>query len=338
MKNSKTTMEEKKYGTTTLFDPKDGNTIIEPSGKGSGYWAGAPSVYFDSTKGKFYLSYRLRKPHPHRGSESRIAESVDGVKFTDIWSVRKEDLGSSSLERSALVVTPNGKYRLYISYVDPVGNRWRIDMMEADSPEHFDVSLRKRILTADSLQVEGVKDPYFLIFNGVHYMFFSYAPKLQSVSLEQVAQLHTTGDIFNTGKVKSVTGLATSQDGVSFRWLRDVPLLGTGWDSHTARVTCVLPTSSGFVVFYDGASDGARNYEEFTGIATSPDLVHYERISLERPVLVSPFGTGSLRYTHAISVGNDFYFYYECSRPDGSHELRLNIVKKEHLEALSVDN
>ncbi len=332
------TIEQEKLSSLTLFDPKDGNTIIEPPGKGPGHWAGAPNVYFDSTERKFYLSYRLRKPHPQRGSESRIAESTDGLKFTDIWSVRKEDLETSSMERSALVVTSNGEYRLYISYVDPANNKWRIDMMEADSPEHFDISKRKSILNADSLQVEGVKDPHFLILDGVYYMFFSYAPKLQSVSPEQIAHLHTTGDIFNTGKVKSVTGLATSQDGISFRWLRDVSLLGTGWDSHTARVTCVLPARSGFTIFYDGASDGERNYEEFTGIATSSDLLHYKRISLERPVLVSPFGTGSLRYIHAINVSDDFYFYYECSLPDGSHDLRLNIVKKKNLETLSVDN
>ncbi len=332
------TIEQEKLSSLTLFDPKDGNTIIKSPGKGPGYWAGAPSVYFDSTERKFYLSYRLRKPHPDRGSESRIAESVDGVKFTDIWSVRKEDLGSSSIERSALVVTPNGKYRLYISYVDPVNNKWRIDMMESDDPRDFDISQRKSILTADDVQAEGVKDPHFLILNGTYHMFFSYAAKPSSVPLEQISQLHSTGDIFNTGKVKSKSGLAISQDGISFKWLRDVLSLGTFWDSHTTRVTCVLSAKHGFTIFYDGASDGGRNYEEFTGIATSKDLVNYQRISLERPVLVSPFGTGSLRYIHAINVSDDFYFYYECSLPDGSHDLRLNIVKKKNLETLSVDN
>ncbi len=331
-------VEKEKSGTKTLFDPKDGNTIIKSPGNGPGYWAGAPNVYFDSIKRKFYLSYRLRKPHPHRGSESRIAESTDGAKFTDIWSVRKEDLGSSSMERSALIVTPNGAYRLYISYVDPVNNKWRIDMMQSDDPRHFDILQRESILTADSMQVEGVKDPYILSLNGVHHMFFSYAPKLQGFSPEQIARLHTTGDIFNTGKVKSRTGLALSQGGISFRWLRDVLPLGKSWDSHTARVTCVLPLKRGFVIFYDGASHGEPNYEEFTGIATSPDLVHYERISRERPVLVSPFGSGSLRYVSAVSVGDDFYFYYECSRQDGSHELRLNIVGKDNLKAFGVDD
>ena len=331
-------VEKEKSETKTLFDPKDGNTIIDSPGKGSGYWAGAPSAYFDAAKGKFYLSYRLRKPHPQRGSESRIAESTDGLKFTDIWSVRKEDLETSSMERSALIVTPNGAYRLYISYVDPVNNKWRIDMMESDDPRYFNIAKRRSILSADGMQVEGVKDPHFLILDGAYYMFFSYAEKLSNGSPEQITQLHATGDIFNTGKVKSKSGLAVSQDGISFQWLRDVLSLGTSWDSHTARVACVLPVKHGYAIFYDGASDGERNYEESTGIATSNDLVHYERISSERPGLVSPFGTGSLRYVSAVSVGDNFYFYYECSKPDGSHDLRLSIVKKGNVETLDVNN
>ncbi len=332
------TVEEKESRKTALFDPQNGNTIVNPPGEGSGYWAGAPSVYFDAAKAKFYLSYRLRKPHPQRGSESRIAESIDGLKFTDIWSVRKEDLETSSMERSALMVIPNGEYRLYISYVDPVNNKWRIDMMESNDPRHFDNSKRRAILTADGMQVEGVKDPQFLVLDGKYYMFFSYAEKPSNGSAEQLSQWHATGDIFNTGKVKSKTGLAVSQDGISFKWLRDVLLLGTSWDSHTARVTCVLPVKNGFAVFYDGASDGERNYEESTGIATSSDLVRYERISRERPLLVSPYGSGSLRYLSAVGAGTDYYFYYECSRPDGSHDLRMNTVKKENLEALGVNS
>ncbi|MHB1686791.1 MAG: glycoside hydrolase family protein [Ignavibacteriaceae bacterium] len=331
-------MHEQKYGTTTLFDPKDGFTIIEPPGKGNGYWAGAPSIYYDNTKGKFYLSYRIREPHPSRGIESRIAESSDGIKFRDIWSLRKEDLGSTSIERSALLSITKKIYRLYVSYVDPVDNRWRIDMMEAESPEHFDVSLRKMILTAKDLQVEGVKDPYILVIDGMYYMFYSYAQKLQNVSHEQTTQLHSTGDIFNTGKVQSLTGIALSQDGISFRWLRDVSLMRDGWDSYTFRVTCVLPTKTGFIVFYDGNSEGKPNYEELTGLATSQDLVHYERISKERPMLISSYGIGSLRYIDAIRVDNDYFYYYEYSRSDGSHELRLNIVKRGNLGAFDDNN
>lgn len=331
-------MQKQKNEIVELFDPNKGTTVIHPTENSRGFWAGAPSIYYDNTKGKFYLSYRIREPRPSRGIESRIAESSDGIKFRDIWSLRKEDLGSTSIERSALLSITKKIYRLYVSYVDPVDNRWRIDMIEAESPEHFDVSLRKTILTANDLQVEGVKDPYILVIDGMYYMFFSYAPKLQNVSHEQTTQLHSTGDIFNTGKVQSLTGIALSQDGISFRWLRDVSLPGDGWDSYTFRVTCVLPTKTGFIIFYDGASKGKPNYEELTGLATSQDLVHYERISQERPALISPYGTGSLRYIDAIRVDNDYFYYYEYSRSDGSHELRLNIVKNGNLGVFDGNN
>ncbi len=328
------TVREREFQRTTLFDPKDGNIIIVPPGKGSGNWAGAPNIYFDNVKGKFYLSYRLRKPHPQRGSESRIAESMDGLKFTDIWSVRKEDLQTSSMERSAIMITPDGRHRLYISYVDPVTNKWRIDLVEANDLRDLDISKRRLIMNGDGMEVEGVKDPHFLIIDGAYYMFFSYAGRPQNGTAEHLAQLHSTRDIFNTGKVKSLSGLAVGEDGLSFKWLREVLSVGTSWDSHTSRITCVLPVRSGFVIFYDGYSDGKRNYEEFTGLATSKDLVHYDRVSSERPALVSPYGTGSLRYASAVAVGDELYVYYECSRADGSHDLRMNVVKKEDLEAI----
>src|SRR5262245_19140843 len=94
---------QKWYGLPLAFDPGEGETVIEPPGTGQGWWAGACSAAVDADAGRFYLSYRLRKPRElGRGVECRVAESEDGVQLRDIWRMGKEALASPSVERSAL--------------------------------------------------------------------------------------------------------------------------------------------------------------------------------------------------------------------------------------------
>src|SRR5690554_4636635 len=97
-----------------LFDPQHGQTLFEPPGEGPGHWVGAPSAAYDPERRKFYLYRRIRRSRPIRGGECRIAESDDGVRFTDIWSMTKEELEDSpSVERSALVRGFGGEWFLF---------------------------------------------------------------------------------------------------------------------------------------------------------------------------------------------------------------------------------
>ena len=121
-----------------LFAPETGTTIIEPAGNESGFWAGACNVLYDDETGKFYLYYRVRKPHPIRGGQCTIAESDDGVSFRTIWEATREEFDSPSIEKSSILKTSEGNWRLYISYVDSSDNRWRVDVMSADRPDAFD--------------------------------------------------------------------------------------------------------------------------------------------------------------------------------------------------------
>src|SRR2546423_5300301 len=104
------------------------------------------------------LAYRLRAPRPVRGYELRLARSRDGRRFEDIWSLHKDALGSSSIER-ACVVAVTGGVRLYMSFVDPADGRWRIDVLEARRPEDLGARSRHAALTAAPAGVESVKDP-----------------------------------------------------------------------------------------------------------------------------------------------------------------------------------
>lgn len=321
--------ERKWIGMIPLFDPAQGTTILTPEGQGRGYWKGACSAIYDSETGKFYLYYRIRSPRPVRGGECRIAESEDGIHFTDIWSAKKEDFNSSSIERSALVKCLDGKYRLYISYVDPADNRWRTDVMEADNPAGFKPQQRQKVFTAADINGEGVKDPFVIIVGRCYYMLLSYATKPVVNDSERLATMHDTADVYNTGVCKSSTGLAVSHDGVHFEWLGDVfAPPANGWDSYASRIGAVVYTPPVFTAFYDGSSDVSENYEEKTGLAISFDLMNYRRLTPEGPALVSPYGSGSLRYIDAVPFEDEIFYYYEMARADGSHEIRLNRVKK----------
>ena len=322
----------KKFADIPTFDPLSGLVIAEPPGSGPGYWAGAPSVIYDDERKKFYLYYRLRWPRGKgkfdRGGECRIAESDDGINFKTIWRATKDKFPTLSIERGCIVKTPDRKFRLYIGLVDTADNRWRIDMMEADDPSKFDPSKRVKILTADMTDGEGVKDPYIIRIGNSYWMYFSYAPKPENIPPEKKKELHKTADVFMTGYVSSLTGLAISQDGINFQWEGVVLDRGKSWDRWCARLTTIIPTPPFFTVYYDGAGSVKENYEEKTAIAVTFDLKNFQRISINGPALLSPYASGSIRYVEALKFKDKIYFYYEFTRADGAHELRVAVVKK----------
>ena len=86
--------------------------------------------------GFFYLAYRLRRPIGHgRGFANIVARSRDGVRFETVATLTKEAFGAESLERPAIAVTADGTWRAYISAATPGTKHWRVDVVEADTPE-----------------------------------------------------------------------------------------------------------------------------------------------------------------------------------------------------------
>lgn len=313
------------FGALPLFDPDKGTTVIEPLGSGSGWWAGAPSAFW--TGERFYLVYRLRRPQPERGGETRIAVSTDGVRFATIWTGHKEDFATPSIERGALTQTDDGIWRLYISYVDGADGRWRIDLLEAESPDGFDPAARVPVLTAADIGAEGVKDPWVYRVGGAWQMLVSYAPTPPARGLDQ-ARLHGTRDVYNTGLTKSLTGLATSDDGKAWRW--EGPILEpreAAWDAYATRLNTIVWRPPVWIGYYDGSASVAENYEERCGAVYSVDLRHWRRISHDGPILGATRGPGSVRYVEAVQGPNWIRYYYEWTRPDGSHELRTCLVQ-----------
>ncbi len=310
------------------WDPGRGVVVREPERAGPGYWAGCPGILYEPDRQRFLLSYRQRRPRgtaPDRGWRCALAASSDGVRFDDIWEIRKGELGTASMERFCLIPAPGGGYRLYISYVDPADNRWRIDVLEAADPASFAVRSARPALTAAGTGTEGVKDPYVLRIGPVTYLFASFAAA-RAFTAEERQRAHSTGDIYNAGMTTHPTGLATSLDGATFHWHGPVLDVGESWDAYQARLTCVVPLGAGYVGFYDGSASAGENYEERCGIATSGDMWHWQRLSPQRPWIVSPHGSGAIRYLDALVVNRQWWIYYETARADGAHDLRLHRV------------
>ncbi len=305
------------------FDPGQGQVIRQPPGTGPGYWAGAPSVTFDREAGDFYLVYRLRRPRgvePDRGAEVRIAKGRDGVSFEDIWTGSKDQLGSTSIERCALV-REGGTWALFVSYVDPSDGRWRIDRVEAERPDGFELPGARPVLTAAETGTEGVKDPFLFRVGNLYHMIASIATADRPASERD---LHGTSDVYNTGLIRSATGLATSEDGRRWSWEGEV--FGPsreGWDRYCARIGCVWYEPPVWLAIFDGSASVEENYEERCGLAFSHDLRRFERVSRQGPWRLPPHGSGALRYFDVIDRPEARFFYYEMARPDGSHDLRV---------------
>lgn len=318
--------EHKCLGTVPLFDPAGGWTVKAPPGDGPGNWAGAPSAIYDPERERFYLSYRVRRPLAEgRGYETRVAESADGREFHDVWVARKEQFDSPSIERSALLKTPGGGYRLYVSYVHRAANRWQIDLLEADSPSAFDPKRRVTVLRAEDADSEGVKDPVVLVLGGMYYMYVPYGPRSSVMAGSTEQELHGTGNVFTTGRVAHPTGLAVSADGVHFTWKGDVIAPGDGWDRNVARLSAVVYVPPVFTAFYDGRTGQADVYEDRTGVAVGLTPERFESLSRAAPALASPHSTGSLRYLDVVPLEDRFYYFYEAAREDGAHELRCSV-------------
>jgi hypothetical protein len=280
-------------------------------------------VTFDGGAGQFYLTYRLRRPrgvHPDRGAEVRIARGDDGLTFGDVWSGAKGQLGSPSIERCALTRGPEGGWLLYVSYVDPADGRWRIDLVEADRPEAFDLGRARPCLAAAGTGTEGVKDPFVFRVGSLYHMAVSYAAAAGAATAQD---LHGTADAYNTGLIRSATGLATSADGRQWDW--EGPLLvpgPPGWDGYCTRISCLWYEAPAWLALYDGSADVGENYEERCGLAYSLDLRQFRRVTRHGPLLAPPGGKGALRYFDVLDLPAARFFYYEMARPDGSHDLR----------------
>lgn len=281
--------------------------VLQPDDAGPGSWVGAPSAV--RVGEEIWLAYRRRRPVGQgRGIANVVARSVDGVRFRTVATVGKDAFGGESLERPALLRTPDGDWRLYVSVATPGTKHWRVDLVEASTPEGLAEATPVTVMPgSDRL---AVKDPVIMHVDGRWHAWASCHPLDDPEATDRMTTEH-----------------ATSDDGVQWTW-HGTALAGRpgAWDARGARVSSVLLDGAVPVAFYDGRATAEQNWEERTGLARLVEPLsagaRFEAVG-DAPVGVSPYGLGGARYLTAVPLRDgSTRFYVEVSRPDGAHDLR----------------
>ena len=301
------------------FDPDEGHVVREPPGRGYGYWSGGHKVFFDHQTQQFVLFYRERTPlEKGRGGRCAVAISRDGVYFSDVWTATKEDFASSSIEVGHCVRDLNGAWKLYVSYEVESGRYWRIDVVEGPTLQELDVQGRRTVFQPQSFGQASLKDPTVYVSDD-SYIVYVIGGSLNPPVVQ--------GDEIQLGG-GDATFLATSPDGHYFTTLKRIfqPPNADTWHGRRARINSVIRHGNGWLATYDGGRSMYDTYEEWCGLAWSDDGVRYERLDQSQPWVVSPHGC--VRYVYAMEVGSKIHFYYEYTREDGSHDLRVSIVDR----------
>jgi hypothetical protein len=197
------------------------------------------------------------------------------------------------------VRTPEGRWRLYVCCATPGSKHWWIDVLEADDPAGLAEAEATTVFPGDDLV--GVKDPVIRVTDGRWHAWICCHP-LDVPDEED----------------RMTTAYATSGDGLAWEW-RGTALAGRpgSWDARGARVTAVLGDGR---ATYDGRATKEENFSERTALA---------RLAGPDGRLV-PEGDGpvaDVRYLDVLPLPDGGYrLWYEAPLPDGSHELRTELV------------
>jgi sucrose-6-phosphate hydrolase SacC (GH32 family) len=287
----------------------DASVAVEPPGDGTGNWSGAPSAVL--VDGVYYLAYRIRAPLGQgRGLATVIARSADGVRFETVTEITKDRFGAESLERPALVHTPEGRWRLYVSCATPGSKHWWVDVLEADDVEGLQQATRVTVLPGD--EGHAVKDPVVVYADGRWHLWASVHP----------LDVPEHEDRMTTQYYTSTDGLTWEHRGPAL-----APRAGR-WDSRGVRVSAVFLVDGRWAATYDGRATAEENWEERTGIAYAAPGEGAFTAQGQAPVAQSPHAGGGLRYLSVLDAPDGGYrLYYEATRADGPHELRTELLR-----------
>jgi hypothetical protein len=285
----------------------DSEVVLEPEDPRPGSWAGGPSAQL--VDGTWWLAYRLRRPVGEgRGFANVVARSDDGVRFTPVVALGKNAFGAESLERPALVRTPEGSWRVYVSCATPGTKHWRVDLLEAATVEDLATATPRTVLPGSD--TTAVKDPV-IRHDGQQWHLW--------------ASVHPLDDPDATDRM--TTEHATSPDGVTWQW-RGTALAGRAgcWDARGVRFATVVLQGTRSWALYDGRATADENWEERTGLAVSDGNGGFAAVG-DAPLLQSPHAPAGLRYADRVALPEGgARWFYEATRADGAHELRTVLL------------
>jgi hypothetical protein len=288
-------------------------TVIVPApGSGPGNWTGAPSAVLHD--GMFWLAYRVRGPVDQgRGVAVVLARSADGVRFETVGRLTRDSFGAASLERPALVRTPDGTWRLYISCATPNSKHWWIEALDAETVE--ELPLAHSVTVLPGCVRTAVKDPVVQVDASGWHMWVCCHPLEESGHEDRMTSRY-----------------ASSPDGLTWTLHAEVlaPTAGS-WDQRGTRITAVFPGPPA-AVMYDGRSSAAENWYERTGVALRGTDGRFVPSGRD-PIGSSPDASGALRYLSAVSLPEGGYrLFFEAARPDGAHDLVTQLVARRALQ------
>lgn len=294
------------------FDPSEGTVVREPPAGGPGCWAGGHKVTWDAATATFVLFYRLRTPiEQGRGGVARVAVSTDGVQFDDVWEITKDQLAATSIEASHCVRHDPSRWRLYLSYEAAASGRWQVDVLEADAPDGFVAPARRCVLMPDDFGIGWIKDPWVVRRPDGGYRVYVAVPARTGPSW--------SGDEVRAGALDA-TAVAESHDGLHFSTLRYVFEApgDDSWHGRRARLNCLVERGDGFLATFDGGRARYDNYEERCGLAASAEGLSFARTDTDGPWV------DGVRYVQLVRAGHRLLAYYEWTRPDLAHDLRVS--------------
>lgn len=351
----------------TLVDQMRAHIAIPAEQQVSGFWFGGGNIS-RGHDGRLFITGRYRSggdsrsgtAKGERGKELAIFASGDnGISWEKVVSFQKEQLDHDnrsviSIEGSALCHTSDG-VELYIStekshvsypkglesFQKPETGVWSIDLIQSPSVEGLANAKPKTVIYSEDSQFLHVKDPFlYSSANGTDYVLFCTHPFCWSSS--------------NTAYVKREANHTKYNQPVWYFFPR-----GFTWDVAMTRGTCVLPLPLVGVLkdqqrvslfFYDGgecvrnldehalAVKRPRGYscEELGGLAymLDDDLYQLHRLSVNFPLFVSPWGTGSSRYVNVLAEEDSYYVIWQQSQRDYSQPLVMNRVPMEKVHSI----
>lgn len=244
----------------------------------------------------------MRSPS-RRGYAVEVARSADGVSFEPLVTISQDQLNTESLERPALAVTADGRWRLYLSCATHGTKHWRIEVIEAHAPDAFDARDSQVVLPGDA--ANAVKDPVIVRREDGWHLW---------------ASVHPLGEPDHTDRM--TTEYATSPDGLQWAWQGTALAPRPGeWDARGVRVTSVRFTPQGVTAYFDGRATADQNCEEQTGVAVGALPGALQAVGCA-PVAQSPHPGHSLRYVTDVDLGDGRErLYYELANANGSHDL-----------------
>jgi hypothetical protein len=266
-------------------------------GSGTGHWAGSPAAALDPDGG-ILLAYRLRMGvRPEDGAQTVVARSDDGETFTAVAVLDKSRFDAMSMERPSIVRTDDGRWRLYVCCATPGSKHWWIASLEADEPDQLADADDRTVFPGDD--AVAVKDPI------VHKTAGGWEAWICCHPLDEPDE-----------EDRMTSAYASSADGVAWDWHGTVlaPRPGT-WDARGARLTAVLADGR---AAYDGRATKEENWFERTGLA---------RRDGDRFAQADDAPVSDARYLEVLPLpAGGYRIYYEAPLPDGSHELRTELI------------